>query len=397
MGEATSNKVLVRKVAVGRENHQAKAMTVHKALRLSTAKVAEELHDLPLATLQISMSEVENADLPDTFTDGAMLLLLDGPRRQAGLALVDAGLAGALVQQQTTGTVRETDGTERRLTRTDAALVAPLLDGLIERVTQVVERDEDAEIFRGFQFGAMVEDARLAHMALEAHAYHKIAMTLDVAKGACQSALTLLLPIFDADEVLPDPSETEQASASSKKAMVNAVLQLEADIDMVLCRMRLPLGTLETLEAGYIIQLPPNSFPDVTLTDINKRAIGKGVVGQIEGQRAVQVSRPPVYADTPMRRESDRADLDLPNVQTLSDQAGPLPDFAQPELPDQPGLPELPAPPPDLPDLPETSFETDASPDLPDLPDLEALPELDDLPNLAELDNLPDLPELKTA
>lgn len=401
MGEATTKTVLGRKVAAGHENHQAKAMTVQKALRLSVAKVAEKMLDMPLAALGVSMSVIENQGLEEAFGEKNMLILLDGPHLQAGVAVVDASLAGALVQQQTTGVVRpETDET-RTLTRTDAALVAPLLDGLLKRVASVVETEEEARIFSGFRFGAMAEDERLALMALEANEFHQIALSLDISRGARQSKLNILLPIMDEDLVLPDSPgiETDGAEVAKKPDMAGTVFKLEAELDMVLCKMRLPLNTLEALQAGQAIQLPPNSFPDVTVTGINGDSIGTGIVGQVEGQRAVQLARAPVYAESPKRRESDKAGLGLPEMTDIAgsdnlpaDLSGPPPmDIG---LPDTPDLPDVPASlqfdEPDLPDLPDMGG-------LPDLPPLDPIPELDDMPDLADLEDLPELPELKIA
>lgn len=410
MGEVSSDSILIRKVAKGRENHQAKAMTVQKALRLSVAKVAEDLHDLALAAIGVKASMLEQPELEGQFVEDSLLLLLDGPRRQTGLAIVDKSLAGALVQQQTTATVRPETDDSRLLTSTDAAMVAPLLDGLLGRVAKTVESDEDARIFNGFGFGAMAQDSRLALMALEANEYNHFTLTLDIARGTRQSTLHLFFPIADDSVPVDDDDDfrdedDDDANTEPKVSMADTVLQLEADLNIVLCKMRLPLGVLETLQPGQSIQLPPNAFPSVSVTGVDGRIIGKGEVGQIDGQRAVKVPRPPSYAAMPMRRASDAEGLDLPEVEGLDRRSngagassGGLPDFPTGDLPALlPGdLPDLPAN--DLPDLPDISIpdpsdsgEQDA---LPELPPIDGLPDLDDLPDLSELG---DLPDLKTA
>ena len=408
MGEVSSNSILERKAAQGRETHQAKAMTVAKALRLSIAKVAEKLHDLALAAIGIKAETVQHEQLEERFGENTLLLLLDGPRRQTGIAIVDGSLAGALVQQQTTASVRPESDESRPLTTTDAALAAPLLDGLLERVARTVEAEEDMKIFAGFRFGAMAQDARLAMMALEANEYNHFSLTLDVARGARQSTLGLYFPIADDDAIMDDIDEYDDDSAEQKpkQTLAGTVLQLEADLNMVLCKMRLPLRTLERLQPGQSIQLPPNAFPDVAIAGVDGTTIGKGVVGQIDGQRAVQLKQKPNYAASPMRRQSDKENLDLPDM-VIDDRRQSVPALTMSDVPgsSDAGLPDLPnvgvpaLPEPDLPDLPDLPAEEPSGdlPELDDLPDLNDLPELDDLPDLSELANLDDLPDLKMA
>ena len=51
MGETANTNVLGRIAAAGREERQARAMTLPKAMRLTLAKVADALMDLPLAVI----------------------------------------------------------------------------------------------------------------------------------------------------------------------------------------------------------------------------------------------------------------------------------------------------------------------------------------------------------
>ena len=402
MGEATSNKILERKAANGRESHLARAMTVQKALRLTIAKVAEDRHDLALATLAIAVDSVENETLGDVLQPDQLLILLERPGGQVGLAMLDGAFVGGLVQQQTMGQVHPQMEEERQPTQTDAALAEPLLNDLISRLENLVERASDRQTFAGFRFGAMSEDIRLALMALEAAEYRSFEVSLDIARGARQGKMTLLFPMPGLAE-LPHENESNEVDETQDDApdVVKTVFQLEAELNIVLCKLRLPLGMLENLQPDSLIDLPQNTFPDVQITTINGDVVSNGQLGQMDGQRAVQFAYAPKREGAPQRRATDRADADVPEVRPLDEQLALAPPEPMPDVTDAiPGdLLELPALPgeisglPDLPDLPD-----DVSLDLPpELPSDDALPELGDLPDLADLPDLVDLPDLKLA
>ena len=51
--------IIHRKVEASRAQHLARAMTLPKALRLSVARVADEVLDLPLAALSVGVESME--------------------------------------------------------------------------------------------------------------------------------------------------------------------------------------------------------------------------------------------------------------------------------------------------------------------------------------------------
>ena len=167
MGHFRRMSVLQRKAQAGRQEHQARAMSVPKSLRLSIAKVANDLWDMAIAGIAIAMETREADALEPEFTPDSLLLLLDGPEGATGAAVVGRELVGALVQQQTIGRVSPQPMPERALTSTDAALCAPLLDAVFARAHSVLETDEDRRVLPRFKFGARCENARLLKLALE--------------------------------------------------------------------------------------------------------------------------------------------------------------------------------------------------------------------------------------
>ena len=125
--------VLQRKATVGRQEHQARAMTLPKSLRVGLAKVADETLHMALAVIGITQERWAGDEIKDKLDDQSLMLLLDGPTGGTGGAVMDFALVSALVQQQTTGRVATSPAAERKMTETDAALCAPVLEKLFLR------------------------------------------------------------------------------------------------------------------------------------------------------------------------------------------------------------------------------------------------------------------------
>ncbi|NNE51077.1 MAG: hypothetical protein HKN30_01585 [Sulfitobacter sp.] len=378
---------LHRKAATGRAEHDARAMSLQKALRLSIAKTADELFDLAMATLSLRTEEVDGPELIQHFSDEALLILLEGPHRRRAALVLDLALVSAIVQQQTMGRVLPGAGDEpRAMTGTDAAMCAPFLDGWLERSEGLPEKAADRRMLTGFRFGARADDARQLQLAMEASDYLVCHIGVDIAAGACQGRMILCLPKAsgpdlsemegDATEVLEGAGHVDRDSPQ----LSDTVLELNADLNVAIAQLRMPLHRLSALRVGEVLDLKVNDFETATILTLGGKRIGRGTLGQIDGVRALEVTHRPTRQDQPRRRASDRAGLEQEDV---GGQALALLEGRQPQMP-EPTMapPEL----PDIPDLPNVTEDAEAPKfaefagisDLPDLPELGELPPLDE-------------------
>jgi flagellar motor switch/type III secretory pathway protein FliN len=393
---------LQRKAQAGRKEHQARAMTVPKALRLSIAKVADDLWEMALAVIGITLDRLPADALDGLFDENALLLLLDGPDGATGAAIVGQDLVNALIQQQTTGRVSPKASAARRMTGTDAALCAPLLDAVFARAHSMLETGEDRHQLPVYRFGARSENPRLLKMALEEAEYSALKITIDVASGAHQASVVLLLPVREA--ITLPKAKPDAPGALAAPSMEDLALSLPCELRAILCRIRVPVSKLGSLQPGMTLALPPDAFPSIQVETIAGRAVATGELGQLEGQRALRLDHRPETAPRPQRRVSDQAGLDRPDVTRNgprgADAPGlipPLEDVAQTiDMVDLPSLETM--------DAPSEEEGVQGLPDL-DLPDLDGLPDLSDIPNFddlpdLDLDDLPDLgalPDLNSA
>lgn len=370
--------VLQRKAQVGKQEHQARAMTVPKALRVGLAKVADDAFDMALAVIGVTKETAAASVVLEDVGEETLLLLLDGVAGKVGGALLGSALVSALVQQQTTGRVAAAVVEDRRMTATDAALCAPLIDLLFTRAHGLVDNDADRVALPCLKFGARAENKRLFELALDEVEYTVLRLTVDIAGGVAQSSLVLLLP---PPAAMPDPVPASDGNETSQnpKTLKPAIMDVPAELSAVLCRLRFPLAQISALEIGHLIDVPSESFDAVELLSINGRLISSGAMGHVDGNRALMLNSGSGAEDTTSRHlgglndlvpeQSDYSKLDLPELE-----------MPQTDVPFDPSnIDTL----PDLPDLPEADSEPTADlPDLPDLADLDGLPDLPDLPKL---------------
>lgn len=394
MGETGSQTVLGRIAAAGREDRQARVMTLQKAMRVTLAKVANSLMDMPLAVIGAVVQSLQGDALGGLVNDDGLLLLLDGPTAARGAVVVDQVLVGGLIQQQTIGTVCPDTGVSRRMTRTDAAICAPLLDTVFERIPEIVDNAEDARLVEGFRFGTKVDDSRSLVMMLEAPEYTVLRLTLDLARGTRQGEILLILPIQETQNSTPEEQGDREGGASKSPEMSNVVMDLKADLDMVLCRLNLSLKELQGLKPGDFLDVPAGQFPNVQIVTNAGRVVGQGAVGHVDGMRAVKPKNKQLHATPPLRRATDEELVDMPAVEEIETDRRRAPNANGNEVDARDSSPDGTA----MPALRAVEAQTDeaqiARPENADAePEIE-LPTLEDFPDLADLPDLNDLPDL---
>jgi flagellar motor switch protein FliM len=385
MEQGSPNSVLRRKASAAREQWQARAMTPAKALRLSLARAADDLWDLALAATGIALAEETAEAMLESLSDDGLICLLDGPEGAVGAMLIDFPLVAGLIEAQTMGRVSPQVPETRRSTRTDAAMIAPLIDDSLGRFDAMLDEVGVAPWSRGYRFGSMMESVRMLSLALKATDFHVFRFSIDLAAKR-EGEAVLIMPV---PEVVVADVPDAQAGANRLEAQV---LSAPAELDAVLFRMTVPLSAISQLKPGECLPIPRDALADTALESRTHHRVATSRLGQINGMRAVR--------------------LNLPNVMPASSPAsGPAAaeeasTQLAPDLPglDLPGL-DLPEPEPEMPPMaapiPEPAEETtdDLLGDLPsldDLPGLGDLPDLGDFPAMGASENeeAPELPEL---
>jgi flagellar motor switch protein FliM len=313
-----SSTILQRKAKVARQEHDARALTPGKALRLALELTGDALYKLamtvdrveerslahadlraevarlggPMGTTPQEGAEIEAEQAPDPADlTGPLLLLLDGPEGARGAVTVGRALVQALIEVQTMGKVSGQRPPERAFTPTDAAVCAPLLNTLFAGFGDKMEElREGVAPLLAYRFGDRVEDARALGLALEAERFELIELEVDVARGRKTGTLTVLLP---APLLPPPPRDEAEEEAASRFNLAALAMQAPVTLNAVLDWVEMPLKEVCALKPGALIPVAAQALDRTELVASQGHVVAKVRLGQMNGFRAVRFTQGP--------------------------------------------------------------------------------------------------------
>ena len=380
-----------KKAGEGRPPPEFGIMNPVRGWRVSVPKAADEAMDLVATALAVTEMRLLRDELTEDLPEGALIVMLEGPDRQYGLAIFDANMMGGLIEVSTSGRVQPRPSPVRKATRTDAVICADFLDKLFEIYEATVADLSDAPLLSGYRYATPLLDPRLVEMTLPEAPYRQFTLTIDFGNGAKQGELRIAMPAARR----PKAAAGERGDGGFQTALRENVLGVRADLNAVLHRVTLPLRQVASLAVGDVIPLPIEALSGVVLETRGSRKIALARLGQSNGYRALRLRddiEEDVYATAggdaefapagPAPAPAGLLDLDGPDPASgFGDMSGPT-DFA--------------------PDLGAFGEGDEAPSDLTEMGDLPALGELPDIADLSPLGDLPaldafpegDLPEL---
>ncbi|QFT93391.1 flagellar motor switch protein FliM [Roseovarius sp. THAF9] len=371
---ASSASVIHRKAKVARDEFDAREMSPSKALRLALAKEAAAQFELPLVVRMVEHESVALTRVEALAGDDGLLILLDGLEGPPGAIKLDLQFVMALIEVQLMGEVRQGEAKSRPFTPTDAAIVQPLMDAVLDSYAEQVNACDTVPDAARFRFGDRVENGRALALALWAPDYDLYRLSVDFGPGAKTGMMELILP-----EPPPVPEvETPGGNTLARKLEENA-MNAPVMLDAVLAPVRLPLREICRWAPGTVLKLSPETVTDARVIGAKGHKVAPARLGQLNGFRAVRMVLKSDSEDSPRDRTPEAhgaAALEGPGMggQGKADLSG-----------DPMGLDAL----PDIPDLPPPGDAGDG----PDLPGPGGMADLPDLPSLDdEAGGLPDLP-----
>lgn len=320
-------------------------MSLSKALRRALSRTADVLWDLALVTQSVTVEMLDQDEVVEALGPRDLLILLDGPEGALGLASVDRQVLTGVVEVQTIQQVTQMPVEEDRLlTQTDAAMMAPLIDGALTRLADTMEEHPLHLQLDGYRFGAMLEDSRAAGLILDAAGYRAFRAEIDLALGRRRGRMTLFLP---ERKLRHDTPEAGRGVGPHEERLSRVAARLDAK----LARITMPLGRAETLKPGDLLSLPPDALDKIEVTAGRGDLVARGRLGQLNGLRAVRLNWP-VTGVTAGSMEMAAAADTAPEAGFGQDAPTAAPDVAVPDLPQVAEPAEE-----DLPDLPPMDFD----------------------------------------
>lgn len=330
-------------------------MSLAKALRRALSRTADVLWDLALVTQSVTVETMDQDDVVEALGKTDLLVLLDGPDGAVGIASVDRQVMTGVIEVQTIQQVTQMPVEDDRvLTQTDAAMLAPLLDGALGRLADTLTEHPLHSQLSGYRFGAMIEDSRAAGLLLDAAGYRSFRADIDLALGRRRGVLTFFLP-----ECKPKRSAlgTVQGAGPHEERLSRVPARLNA----TLARITLPLSKAEALKPGDVLNLPLDALAKVDVMAGHGHLVARGRLGQLNGLRAVRLTWPgnaPASAAVGDPASAATAAAPKADMGASFDDAPTAPKAGLPVVPDVPvGDADLSD---DLPDLPPMDFDASA-------------------------------------
>lgn len=288
MGSQDHSSVIQRMAQAARDGFDNRQMSPAKALRLALARAADALFGLGLTVATVEQRRVPLADVGRSLGDAGLLVLLEGGGGARGALCLDAQFLAGLIEVQTTGAVRPGVARPRVATRTDAAMVAPLIDAILAEFDSQLAEDPQTHPPRHFGYGDLVEDLRGLALLLVAPDFDLLRLTVDLGPGSKTGRLDLLLP------VIPPPARTPSGKTASTKVsepehLEEVVTKAPVALDAVMARLSLPLRDVLALKPGDLLPIPRDALCDTQLIGTRGHIVAAAQLGQMNGWRALRL------------------------------------------------------------------------------------------------------------
>lgn len=263
-----------------------------RAWRLALARAARDAARVSLDVTGLTIARQSLAELLELPPDHALIAVLEGPSQAMGLVVAAPDVLAGVIEAQTLGRVSSRPTVPRRPTRTDAAMVAGLIDAALKWLEAGLQEDADLIWTAGFRYASFLEDVRPLALLLEDEPYRVITAEVSLAGGAKTGQVLLALPAEGRGKG-PVPQSATMAEADPgpvfAAALEETVSAAEACLDAVLARVTLSISVMMSLQIGQVLPLPVAALDRITLEGIDGQRLSSCKLGQNRGMRAVRL------------------------------------------------------------------------------------------------------------
>lgn len=311
---APGQNIIRRKVTAIKATPIAGGPGADRSWRVSLARAVRDKLQTTLDVRSLTVDRRSLAEIIELVPSRALIAVLDGPREGLGIIALDPQIMAGIIEAQTIGKVKSTDLVARKTTRTDAAMVAGVIDTALQGLEVGLVEEADLIWAGGFRYASFLDDPRPLGLLMEDVAYKVLRAEVDLAGGARRGEILLALPA-DGRGMVPQMKHDDQASPDTTHlfhtALADRVNGAQARIDAVLARLTLPLAQVLQLTEGMVLALPQATLNQISLEGFDGRRVGEGKLGQNRGMRAVRLN----------------AAIDAPVADGQSDSQPPAPDL----------------------------------------------------------------------
>lgn len=262
-----------------------------RAFPLALARAARDVMALTLDVTALQRDRLTLAELVELMPERALILMLEEQGGDGlGLMVMSPAILSGLVEMLTTGRVTANPAPNRRPTRTDAAMLAALVDSTLAGFDIALQSEEDRPWAEGWRYGSFLPDARTMTLLLDDGSFQVLRTEVSLSGGAKSGPLLLALP---ASRRLADGAEDAAEAGADLVFAAHLTAQVEgtaARLDAVIARLTLPLSRLSNLLPGEVLALPLAGLDRVDLVGADGRLVAEGRLGQARGLRALRLT-----------------------------------------------------------------------------------------------------------
>ncbi|AWB48778.1 flagellar switch protein FliM [Gemmobacter aquarius] len=264
-----------------------------RAWRLALARAARDEIGLALDVTGLRDGRASLAELVEMPAERSLIAVLDAAGGDAlGLVALDPAVLAGLVGMLATGRISAGDG-PRRPTRTDAAMVAPMLDGALAGLAVELHGQEAAPWAEGWRYASFLDEARPLALLLDETEYRVLRAEVSLMRGAATGEVLLALPAARSRPAVVQQAEIAAGQAEAfHAAFVRQVEAVACRIEAELARCQMPLARVMALGVGDVLPLGDATVSRLSLRGIDGQVVAEGKLGQMRGQRAVRLAQP---------------------------------------------------------------------------------------------------------
>lgn len=292
VAESQSDNVIRRKILASRPQVSEGGPGADRGWRLALARAARDDMKLGLDVAGLTLERRSLAELLEVTPDHGLITVLDGPREGLGLLMFSAPVLAGMIEAQTIGRVATGPIAARKPTRTDAAMVAGMIDMALSGLETTLAQEADLVWAGGFRYASFLEDARPLGLLLEDVSYRVLTAEVSLGQGARKGAVILALPA-EGRGVMPPTAPAPTVDIHAPSFADALALQVEAAdcvLQAVVARVSLPLSRLMDLQVGELMALPRAGIDRISFEGLDGRAVAEGRLGQNRGMRAVRLT-----------------------------------------------------------------------------------------------------------
>lgn len=263
-----------------------------KAWRMALARSARDQVKLTLDVTRLRVDRMSLAELLDLAPERGLIAVLEGPKQALGVILIAPDVMAGIIEAQTTGVVTAAPAQGRRPTRTDAAMMAGMIDGALAEVEQSLQEVEDCTWALGYRYASFLEDIRPLGLLLEDIPYKMLRAEVSLAFGAKTGEIFMALPARTRMGAAPLADDVRAAAKALmfKQDLAAHVMGAGCELVGVLNRMSLTLAQVMDFEVGMVLPLGAASVERISVEGLDGRALWEGKLGQNRGMCAVRLT-----------------------------------------------------------------------------------------------------------